>query len=465
MARAAGCDAVLLCVQTPLRRNRDPDLSFVTAAAEALGPVLRFGQLVGLGYVGLPLALAFSRRGGLAALGVDVVRARAGAVALGRSPLHHVDGAAVEEAVRTGRLDATTDLARAAGCDAFLVCVQTPLGRDRQPDLSFVTRTAEALGPLLRPGRLVVLESTTWPGTTDEVVRPILERASGLRAGRDFFLAFSPEREDPGSGIPTQTIPRIVGGYTPACLEAALALYRAAFDRVVPVSSTRVAELAKLHENVFRSVNIALVNELKVLCERMGLDVDEVIDAASTKPFGFLPFRPGPGVGGHCIPVNPSYLTWKAREHDLRTRLVEVAGEVNREMPRRVVQRTADALAARGRTLAGGRVLLLGVAYKRGVDDVRDSPALRILEQLRDRGALVVYHDPLVPRVRGGAGALDLVSVPLTDGALASADAVIVATDQEGIDWARVVARAGLVVDTRNACRDVAVGREKIVKA
>ncbi len=421
--------------------------------------------VVGLGYVGLPLALAFARRGGLAALGVDVDRARAGAVALGRSPLRHVDGAAVEEAVRAGRLDATSDLARAAACDAILVCVQTPLGRAREPDLSYVTRTAEALGPSLRPGRLVVLESTTYPGTTDEVLRPILERASGLRAGRDFFLAFSPEREDPGSGIPTHTIPRIVGGDTPACLEAALALYRVAFDRVVPVSSTRAAELAKLHENVFRSVNIALVNELKAVCERMGLDVDEVIDAAATKPFGFMPFRPGPGIGGHCIPVDPFYLSWKARAHDVRTRLVELAGEVNLEAPRRVVQRIAEALDARGLALDGARVLLVGVAYKRGVDDVRDSPALRILELLRERGARVVYHDPLVARVRGADGAPDLVSVPLSDAALASADAVVVATDQPGIDWARVVARARLVVDTRNACRDVVAGRDKIVKA
>ncbi|HEX9050747.1 MAG TPA: nucleotide sugar dehydrogenase [Anaeromyxobacter sp.] len=421
--------------------------------------------VVGLGYVGLPLALAFARRGGLRALGVDVDAARATAVAAGKSPLRHVGAAAVEEAVRAGRLDATTALSRAAGCDAVLVCVQTPLRRGGEPDLSFVTAAAEALGPVLRFGQLVVLESTVPPGTTDDVVRPILERASGLRAGRDFFLAFSPEREDPGSGIPTAVIPRLVAGYGPASLEAALALYRAAFETVLPVSSLRVAELAKLHENAFRAVNVALANELKALCERMGLDVDEVIDAAATKPFGFMPFRPGPGLGGHCIPVHPFYLAWTARAHGARTRLVELAAELNLEMPRHVVRRTRDALRARGRPLDGARILILGVAYKRGVEDVRDSPALRIRELLLERGAIVAYHDPLVPRVRGGAGGLDLVSVPLTDEALGSADAVVVATDQPGVDWDRVVARAPLVVDARNACREVAIGREKIVKA
>ncbi len=421
--------------------------------------------IVGLGYVGLPLALSFARRGGLAALGVDLDGERASAVAAGRSPLRHVPHAAVAEAVRAGRLDATTEIARAAGCDAILLCVQTPLRGNRDPDLSFVTAAAEALGPVLRFGQLVVVESTVPPGTTEAAVRPILERASGLRAGSDFFLAFSPEREDPGSGIPAHAIPRLVAGHTPACLEAALALYRAAFDAVVPVSSIRAAELAKLHENVFRTVNVALANELKLLCDRMGLDVDEVIDAAATKPFGFMPFRPGPGLGGHCIPVHPHVLAWTARAHDARARLVELAAEVNLEMPRYAVQRTAAALRARGRSLDGARILLVGVAYKRGVDDVRDSPALRIRELLRARGAIVAYHDPLVPRVRGGAGAVDLVSVPLSDEALGSADAVVVATEQAGVDWDRVVARARLVVDTRNACRKVAIGRDKIVKA
>jgi UDP-N-acetyl-D-glucosamine dehydrogenase len=351
-------------------------------------------------------------------------------------------------------------------CDAVVICVPTPLTREREPDLSFVERTGEAIAPHLRAGQAVVLESTSYPGTRREVLLPILERGSGLRAGRDFFLAFSPEREDPGSGVATHAIPKIVGGYTPSCLEAALALYASAFDRVVPVSSTRVAELTKLLENVFRSVNIALVNELKILCHRMDLDVNEVIDAASTKPFGYMPFQPGPGLGGHCIPIDPFYLTWKARQFEFQTRFIELAGEVNTEMPRYVVHRTMEALDARGRTLKGARVLVLGIAYKKDVDDMRESPAVRIIELLQERGAEVVYHDPYVPRVpRMRQHRLDMVSVPLTDDALETADAVLIATDHGCVDYARVVERARLVVDTRNACRAVRVGREKIVKA
>ncbi|ACG72615.1 nucleotide sugar dehydrogenase [Anaeromyxobacter sp. K] len=421
--------------------------------------------VVGLGYVGLPLALTFARRG-LSALGVDVDPDKARAVGEGRSYLRTVDGAAVRDAVRDGRLEATTEFARVTACDAVVICVPTPLTREREPDLSFVERTGESIAPHLRAGQAVVLESTSYPGTTEEVLLPILERGSGLRAGRDFFLAFSPEREDPGSGVATHVIPKIVGGYTPSCLEAALALYASAFDRVVPVSSTRVAEMTKLLENVFRSVNIALVNELKILCHRMDLDVNEVIDAASTKPFGFMPFQPGPGLGGHCIPIDPFYLTWKARQFEFQTRFIELAGEVNTEMPRYVVHRTMEALDARGRTLKGAKVLVLGIAYKKDVDDMRESPAVRIIELLQERGAEVVYHDPYVPRVpRMRQHRLDMVSVPLTDEALETADAVLVATDHGCVDYARVVERARLVVDTRNACRAVRVGREKIVKA
>jgi UDP-N-acetyl-D-glucosamine dehydrogenase len=422
--------------------------------------------VIGLGYVGLPLALTFCRKGGLSALGIDVDPEKPRALAARKSYLATVDAAQVAEAVDAGKLDGTTDFSAAAACDAIVICVPTPLNRTREPDLSYIERTGEALAPWLRPGQAVVLESTSFPGTTEEVLLPILERGSGLRAGRDFFLAFSPERENPGSGVATHTVPKIVGGYTPSCLEAALALYGSSFDRVVPVSSTRVAEMTKLLENVFRSVNIALVNELKVLCHRMGLDVNEIIDAASTKPFGFMPFQPGPGLGGHCIPIDPFYLTWKAREFEFQTRFIELAGEVNTEMPRYVVQRLMEALDARGRTLSGARILVLGIAYKKDIDDMRESPAVRLIELLAERGAQVVYHDPHVPRVpRMRQHRLDMVSVPLTDEALQGADAVLVATDHSSVDYARVVEKARLVVDTRNACKAVRAGREKIVKA
>jgi UDP-N-acetyl-D-glucosamine dehydrogenase len=421
--------------------------------------------IVGLGYVGLPLALTFNHRG-LRALGIDVDPEKPRAIADGRSYIRHVPDDEIAAAVKDGLLAATTDFAKASECDAIVVCVPTPLTREREPDLSYVRGTGEALAPHLRAGQLVVLESTSYPGTTEEVLVPALEAGSGLVAGRDFFVAFSPERENPGSGVATHTIPKVVGGLTPACLEAAMALYGSSFDRVVPVSSMRVAEMSKLLENVFRSVNIALVNELKILCHRMDLDVFEVIDAASTKPFGFMPFQPGPGLGGHCIPIDPFYLTWKARQYEFQTRFIELAGEVNTEMPRYVIRRTMEALSDRGRSLKGARVLVLGISYKKDVDDMRESPAVRLIELLQERGALVVYHDPYVPRVpRMRQHKLDMVSVPLTDEALATADVVLVATDHTAIDYARVVERSRLVVDTRNATRHVRVGRDKIVPA
>jgi len=447
--------------RTTLAAPRSP----TTLLARLADRSARIG-VVGLGYVGLPLALTFARKGGLAALGFDVDAAKIRALSGGRSYLRHIDGAHVGEALRAGKLEATTDFARIADCDAVVICVPTPLTRQREPDLSFIVRTGEAIAPHLRTGQAVVLESTTYPGTTDEVLRPILEAGSGLVAGRDFHLAFSPEREDPGSGVSTHSIPKIVGGHTPACLEVALALYGAAFERVVPVSSTRIAEMSKLLENVFRSVNIALVNELKMLCHRMDLDVNEVIEAASTKPFGFMAFQPGPGLGGHCIPIDPFYLTWKARQYEFQTRFIELAGEVNTEMPRYVLHRTMEALNARGKALRGARVLVLGMAYKKDVDDMRESPSVRLIELLQEQGAQVCYHDPYVPRVpRMRQHSLDMVSVPLTDEALATADAVLVATDHSCVDYARVVERAPLVVDTRNACRAVRNGREKVVKA
>jgi UDP-N-acetyl-D-glucosamine dehydrogenase len=422
--------------------------------------------VIGLGYVGLPLVLTFCRRGGLEAVGIDVDAAKADAISAGRSYIKHVDGAEIAAAVRSGKLEATTDVSRASLCDAVVICVPTPLTPEREPDLSFVSRTADALAPHLRAGQLVVLESTTYPGTTAEVLRPILERGSGLVAGRDFHLAFSPEREDPGSGVATHTIPKVVGGLTPRCLEAALSLYGRAFGRLVPVTSCEIAEMTKLVENVFRSVNIAMVNELKMLCDRMGMDVWEVLDAAATKPFGFMRFQPGPGLGGHCIPIDPFYLTWKARRYEFQTKFIELAGEINTAMPAYVIQRTMEALNDRGLAMRGARVLVLGVAYKKDVDDMRESPAVHLIEGLQKRGALVVYHDPHVPRMpRMRQHHLDMVSVPLTDQAIEDCDVVLVATDHSSIDYARVVARASLVVDTRNACKGVRHGRERIVKA
>ena len=422
--------------------------------------------VIGLGYVGLPLALTFCREGGLEALGIDVDPAKADAISKGRSYIKHVGAAEISDAVRDGKLEATTDMSLAARCDAVVICVPTPLTPEREPDLHYVVKTAEALAPHLRAGQLVVLESTTYPGTTVEVLKPILERDSGLVAGHDFHLAFSPEREDPGSGVSTHTIPKIVGGYTPHCMEAALSLYGRAFEKVVPVSSCEVAEMTKLVENVFRSVNIAMVNELKMLCDRMGMDVWEVLDAAATKPFGFMRFSPGPGLGGHCIPIDPFYLTWKARRYEFQTKFIELAGEINTAMPHYVVQRTMEALNDRGIAMKGARVLVLGAAYKRDVDDMRESPSVHLIELLQKHGALVVYHDPFVlrmPRMRQHH--LDMISVPLTDRALEDSDCVLIATDHSSIDYARVVAKAPLVVDTRNATRGVRQGREKIVKA
>jgi UDP-N-acetyl-D-glucosamine dehydrogenase len=422
--------------------------------------------VVGLGYVGLPLALSFCRRAGMEALGIDTDTAKIAAIGEGRSYIRHVGAKGIAAAVRERRLEATTDFARIRDCDAILICVPTPLTPQREPDLGYIERTAHAIALHLQPGQLVSLESTTYPGTTDEVVKPILERGSGLVAGRDFFLAFSAERESPGSTLPSHAIPKVVGGHTSRCLEVALDIYRRAFDQVVPVSSTRVAETSKLLENIYRSVNIALVNELKMLCDRMGVDVWEVIDAAATKPFGFMPFQPGPGLGGHCIPIDPFYLTWKARQFDFQTRFIELAGEINTSMPSYVVQRTMEALNDCSVTLKGAHVLVLGIAYKKDVDDMRESPAVKIIELLQARGALVVYHDPYVPRVpKMRHHRLDMVSVPLTDAALDACDAVVIATDHSCIDYARVAARAPLVVDTRNACRAVRGGREKIVKA
>ncbi len=357
--------------------------------------------VIGLGYVGLPLSLAFAR-GGSSVVGIDTDPAKPPVLNAGGSYIAHIPAETVREVVTAGRFRATVDFAELAGCDAVLICVPTPLTVNRAPDLSYVEATARSIAPHLRAGQLVVLESTTYPGTTDEVVRDILESGSGLVAGKDFHLAFSPEREDPGNPLGLKQIPKVVGGLTPACLERAKEIYSTICDRVVPVSSCRAAEATKLLENIFRSVNIALVNELKLIYGAMGIDVWEVIQAASTKPFGFMPFYPGPGLGGHCIPIDPFYLTWKAMEYGMRTRLIELAGEINTAMPQYVVSRVIEALNDSGRSVKEAKVLILGLAYKPNVDDDRESPTYEIMKLLEQRGAVVSYHDPHVPVIRPG---------------------------------------------------------------
>jgi UDP-N-acetyl-D-glucosamine dehydrogenase len=424
--------------------------------------------VIGLGYVGLPLARAFADAG-FTVTGFDVDDAKTARLNSGKSYFRHIPDDAVAALVEAGRFRATGDFSEFGAMDALLICVPTPLTVHREPDLRFVVSTAEAIAPHLRAGQLVVLESTTWPGTTREVIKPILE-AGGLVSGEDFFLAYSPEREDPGNReYGAANVPKIVGGDGADAAGLAEALYGQVAGTVVPVSSTATAEAVKLTENVFRAVNIALVNELKLVYERMGIDVWEVIDAAKTKPFGFMPFYPGPGLGGHCIPIDPFYLTWKAREHGLSTRFIELAGEINTNMPRHVVQRLAEALDARaGKGLNGSRILILGVAYKKNVDDTRESPAFPLIELLEARGAHVDYHDPYVPEIpptREHAALAGRRSIAWAEAALAGYDAALIVTDHDDVDYAALVAGCPLVVDTRNATRDVTQHRERIVKA
>ena len=428
--------------------------------------------IIGLGYVGLPLAATFAE-GGFAVIGFDVDSNKVEELRAGRSYIRHVPAARLQAVLRPQPPQAdgaafypTDDYSLLARCDAVLICVPTPLTENREPDLSYVTGTADTIARYLRRGQLIVLESTTFPGTTDEIVRPTLE-ATGLKVGKDFHLAFSPEREDPNNPqYNTKTIPKVVGGCTPECGAAASTLYGAVLERIVPVSSARIAEAAKLLENIYRSVNIALVNELKVLFDRMGLDIWEVIEAAATKPFGFTAFYPGPGLGGHCIPIDPFYLTWKARQYELTTRFIELAGEINHAMPAFVIEKLMDALNERRRSLKGSRILVLGVAYKRDLDDTRESPALKIIDLLTKKGAEVAYHDPYVPVLRPSRHYdFNLHSVPLTREELQKADAVIVATDHTAFDYEMVIAASRLVVDTRNATRSVRAGREKIIRA
>jgi UDP-N-acetyl-D-glucosamine dehydrogenase len=408
--------------------------------------------VVGMGYVGLPLAMAFTARG-FRVLGFDIDPSKVERLNAGRSYIRHVPDARVES--MKGLFEATDEFSRGAEADALLLCVPTPLTRQREPNTSFIESTMQSLAPAFRAGQLLVLESTTYPGTTRDKVVPVVEER-GLEIGRDFFVAYSPEREDPGNEeFDTSTIPKVVGADDPASLEAALALYGAVVERIVEVSSTATAEAVKLTENIFRGVNIALVNELKVIYSRMGIDVWEVIDAASTKPFGYMPFYPGPGLGGHCIPIDPFYLTWKAREYDITTRFIELAGEINTAMPEYVVSRMQDGLNARGKSLKSARVLILGLAYKRNVGDMRESPSLRLFDLLRERGAEVDYHDsfiPVIPSSREYGHLQGIKSKELGAEMIAGYDAVLVATDHEDVDYAMVARHARLVVDTRNAC-------------
>ena len=438
--------------------------------------------VIGLGYVGLPLALLFARKG-FSTTGFDIDPAKVEKLERGESYIRHIPRAAIAEEVERKHFRATDDFAALEAMDACLVCVPTPLDEHREPDLSYIRNTAEEISAHLRPGQLIVLESTTYPGTTEEVMLPILER-SGLRCPRaayhtnggavesreslqpDFLLAFSPEREDPGNTeFQTHRIPKLIGAVNGPSALAAQALYGQVFERTLVVSSAKVAEMAKLLENIYRCVNIALINELKLLSLRMGIDVWEVIEAAKTKPFGFTAFYPGPGLGGHCIPIDPFYLTWKAREYEFPTRFIELAGEINASMPDHVVAAVSEALNHRQQCLQGSRILILGIAYKKDVDDLRESPALRIMELLTERGARVDYHDPYFPRLhKMRRYDFRLSSIDLTPEALSGYDAVLIATNHSSYDYDSIVRNARLVVDTRNATCNVRQNREKIVR-
>ncbi len=412
---------------------------------------LRTGDLtvgvIGLGYVGLPLSVEIARSG-LRAVGFDIEPVVVQGVNAGRSHIEDVTDAELAEALDTGRLDATTDMVRLAECDAISISVPTPLSKTQDPDVSHVIAASEAVAAALRPGQLVVLESTTYPGTTREVLLPTLER-TGLHVGKDFFLCFSPERVDPGNAVwKTKNTPKVLGGITPTCAEAGLGVYERFIDTMVEVSSTEAAEMVKILENTFRAVNIAMVNEIALIADRLKVDVWEVIEAAATKPFGFMKFTPGPGLGGHCIPVDPHYLAWKMRTLDYRTRFIELASEINAEMPQFVVGKVRAALNASRRAVNGARILVLGVAYKRDVNDVRESPALDIIRLLAADGAQVEYHDPFVPEVAEDGTSLS--SVALTDEALSEADAVVIVTDHSEVDYGRVLELAGVVVDARH---------------
>jgi UDP-N-acetyl-D-glucosamine dehydrogenase len=424
--------------------------------------------IVGLGYVGLPLSLQFARSGATV-LGLDIDPEKVNAINAGRSYIKHIESSAIAQQLEKKAFRASTDFSEVRSVDAVIICVPTPLNKNREPDISYIIKTGESIAPHLHKGILVVLESTTYPGTTDEDLRAVLEKGSGLKAGSDFHLAFSPEREDPGNpNSKVAEIPKVIGGLTPACLEKAKALYGLAIKTLVPVSSCRAAEATKLLENIFRGVNIALVNELKVVYDAMGIDVWEVINAAKTKPFGYMAFYPGPGLGGHCIPIDPFYLTWKAREYGKNTRFIELAGEINTSMPEYVVNRVAEALNEDGKAVKGSKVLLLGLAYKANVDDDRESPSYILLDLLSHRGAQVAYYDPFVPVIRPTrehphwAGTK---SVGWSKATVSEYDVVLISTAHDAVNYKELGSWAKCVVDTRNAMRQVQNPTARVYKA
>lgn len=405
--------------------------------------------IVGLGYVGLPLMLRFVEVG-YKVLGIDIDEAKVSQLNQGRSYIEHISSEKITKAVKSGRFEAISDFSYGAKADALILCVPTPLNKYREPDLSFVLNTTDALAPFLRSGQVVSLESTTYPGTTDEELKPRIE-SNGLRVGKDIYLVFSPEREDPGNpDFETHTIPKVCGGDTPQCLEVGLSLYGQVINQVVPVSSTRTAEMTKLLENIHRAVNIGLVNEMKIVADRMGVDIHEVIRAAATKPFGFVPYYPGPGLGGHCIPIDPFYLTWKAREYGVNTRFIELAGEINRSMPEWVISKVVDSLNDRSKSIKGSNALVLGIAYKKNVDDMRESPSVELMEILQQKGAIVSYSDPHVPvfpKMRKHQ--FNLKSVQLTSDAISNYDFVLLATNHDAFDYDLIKKHAKLIIDTR----------------
>jgi UDP-N-acetyl-D-glucosamine dehydrogenase len=425
---------------------------------------LKVGVL-GLGYVGLPLAGEFASAG-LKVIGFDIDDAKVNTLNSGRSIIKHVPHSRVKSIIKAGRFEATSNMARLKNVDAILVCVPTPLTKNREPDMQFIISSTEKIAKYLQRGQLIVLESTTYPGTTREVMVPILE-TSGLKAGKDFFLAYSPEREDPGNkDFSTGTIPKVVGGLTKKCCDMACSLYNTAIVWTVAVSSLETAEAAKILENVYRCVNIAMVNELKVVFDRMDIDIWEVINAASTKPFGFKAFYPGPGLGGHCIPIDPFYLTWKARQYGMPTRFIELAGEINTSMPRYVISKTTEALNEHRKSLKGSKVLILGLAYKKDIDDLRESPSIELIELLQKKGAKVDYNDPYIPKThKQRQHNLKMTSKKLTAKTLSSYDVVLISTDHSDYDYHWIVKNAKLVVDARNATSVVASAGKKVVKA